>query len=51
LHIFESWTAAVFMALLMSANSPESWVASTRFSARRTGAPEISASFFVQRGA
>ena len=51
LQIFESCTAAVFIELLMSANSPESCVASTRLAARRTGAPEISASFCVHNGA
>src|SRR5262249_9878953 len=51
LHIFESWTAAVFIAPLIPENSPESCVASTRLAASRTGAPEISASLFVHSGA
>src|SRR5262249_36906632 len=51
LQIFDNWTAAVFIAPLINANSPESFVDEMRLAASRTGAPEISASFCVQSGA
>src|SRR5215217_7196583 len=51
LQILESCTAAVFIVLLISANSPESCVASTRLPASVTGIPLISARCFVQSAA
>ena len=51
MQILESLIAMLLSTDEYSTYDCVSCVASTRFSASRTGAPEISASFRVQRGA